>query len=367
MAPSLIASYAVLSAGTDTSTLTTPSFSSSAGEVIVVKATTYDTANGMATPTDSASALTWTHVNTAAPGGFNGWAGLWATTVGTAPGSITISCAPATGTATRHSMVVERWHAAKLATTPATNGTVSGSGTTASVGITTTGALSVVSWCMTDEGSNDPANTAYLSSATQDGLYDGHVGSNSVQYFAYQSANVAGSQTFGITNTGTVKWAAVGVEILNGSPIGDVTETFTFAATAAGSNAAVGGATETFTQTVTASASNATSSGASMAAGVAITASAQLGSSGQQQGSWYQLLDIRRHARQEFEYYANKPPVACPNDGEPLFPGPASQPGIWFCRYDGWQYPRDWIRPEPPPGLFDGAADSPGGSWAGLP
>ena len=40
--------------------------------------------------------------------------------------------------------------------------------------------------------------------------------------------------------------------------------------------------------------------------------------------SWYQLLDIREQARQEFDYFAERPPVACPNDGEPLTQAPVT-------------------------------------------
>ncbi len=42
------------------------------------------------------------------------------------------------------------------------------------------------------------------------------------------------------------------------------------------------------------------------------------------------------------QYYRSVPPVACPNDGEPLTPGPPSTPNILFCKFDGWQFPRDW-------------------------
>ena len=67
--------------------------------------------------------------------------------------------------------------------------------------------------------------------------------------------------------------------------------------------------------------------------------------------SWYELLDIREQARQEFDYYASRPPLACPNDGEPLTVAPtgwgdAGADCELFCRFDGFQYPRDWIRPE---------------------
>jgi hypothetical protein len=41
-------------------------------------------------------------------------------------------------------------------------------------------------------------------------------------------------------------------------------------------------------------------------------------------------------------YYRSTPPVACPHDGEPLRQGPPSMPGILFCKFDGFQYPRDW-------------------------
>lgn len=41
-------------------------------------------------------------------------------------------------------------------------------------------------------------------------------------------------------------------------------------------------------------------------------------------------------------YYKSTPPVACPNDGEPLRSGPPHRPGILFCQFDGFQYPRDY-------------------------
>lgn len=42
------------------------------------------------------------------------------------------------------------------------------------------------------------------------------------------------------------------------------------------------------------------------------------------------------------EFYKTATPMACPNDGTPLVQGPPSQPGILFCPFDGWQYPRDY-------------------------
>ncbi len=37
------------------------------------------------------------------------------------------------------------------------------------------------------------------------------------------------------------------------------------------------------------------------------------------------------------DYYKAQPPVACPNDGEPLRQGPPEQPGVLYCVFDGFQ------------------------------
>jgi hypothetical protein len=54
--------------------------------------------------------------------------------------------------------------------------------------------------------------------------------------------------------------------------------------------------------------------------------------------SWEQLAAIAREAALEAEAERSAPPEACPNDGTPLEPGPN---GELFCRFDGWQWPRD--------------------------
>lgn len=64
-----------------------------------------------------------------------------------------------------------------------------------------------------------------------------------------------------------------------------------------------------------------------------------------QPGSWWALLDIHRWAEQEFEAYNTRPPVACPDCGEPLINGPSTDSGSGiqlYCKFDGWTYPRDW-------------------------
>lgn len=66
-------------------------------------------------------------------------------------------------------------------------------------------------------------------------------------------------------------------------------------------------------------------------------------------GSWWQLLDAIKWREQEFAYWSERPPMACPFCGEPLHRAPPSQldSGVeLYCPYDGWQYPRDWVRDE---------------------
>lgn len=50
--------------------------------------------------------------------------------------------------------------------------------------------------------------------------------------------------------------------------------------------------------------------------------------------SWEQLLGIAREASEELCAEQTRPPVDCPNDGEPLTTGPDGQ---LFCTFDGWR------------------------------
>lgn len=65
--------------------------------------------------------------------------------------------------------------------------------------------------------------------------------------------------------------------------------------------------------------------------------------------SWWQLLDVRKQAEEEFSWYADNGPLSCPNDGTPLLNAPPTESGSSvekYCPYDGWQFPRDWVRPQ---------------------
>lgn len=58
--------------------------------------------------------------------------------------------------------------------------------------------------------------------------------------------------------------------------------------------------------------------------------------------SWWGLDSILKERAEYATYYRSAPPVACPNDGEPLLEGPPQEPAMRYCRFDGWQYPRDF-------------------------
>jgi hypothetical protein len=62
--------------------------------------------------------------------------------------------------------------------------------------------------------------------------------------------------------------------------------------------------------------------------------------------SWMQLLDILKQQRAEAEYYAAQQPEACPRCGEPLRSATQSPDRALICSFDGWSWPRDYIRPE---------------------
>lgn len=49
--------------------------------------------------------------------------------------------------------------------------------------------------------------------------------------------------------------------------------------------------------------------------------------------SWEQLVDIYRENYEEDLRSRTEPPVACPNDGQPLQTGPN---GELYCNFDGW-------------------------------
>jgi hypothetical protein len=200
MAPTLALSdlQTAISAGTLTST----SFTPTAGDVLVVKTGTWWNAISPGTPTDT-SGQTWTSrvQETGAPNN----------------GAITVSITPASNS--HHTLLVERWTGAQLAATPATGHALASGSGVASATLTTTANGSAVSWCLYDGSSADPATRTYQASATEESLSDQHGGSNGVFYFASQAAATAGSQTFGLATPDTF-YAMAGIEIQTAGAVG---------------------------------------------------------------------------------------------------------------------------------------------------
>lgn len=56
----------------------------------------------------------------------------------------------------------------------------------------------------------------------------------------------------------------------------------------------------------------------------------------------WDLYSTLAEQAQYIDYYKSAMPTACPNDGEPLRPGPPNGGATLYCPFDGWQYPRDW-------------------------
>jgi hypothetical protein len=216
VAPTLVTSYYVESPiGGDSTALVTSAFTPADGEVIIVKATTRDSATASGTP--SGGGLTYTSRITAAFGGFSSYVRIFTAVVGTSPGSMQVTLS-APAASSYHSMCVERWSGAQLAATPATDSNwYAGSTSAPSSTLTTVGTGSIVSWACGDSNAVSPATRAYRSSATEDGLGDGSAGVDGVFYHAYQTAAAAGSQAYGLTLPATQKWTLAAIEIQSAS------------------------------------------------------------------------------------------------------------------------------------------------------
>lgn len=193
----------------DAAILTSASFTPSNGDVLVIKAQTWDTSVTPGTPTGGAQTYTLRVDN--APGSFHPRSVITTAVVAGSPGSMTVALSAPSATC-HHDLTVEVWTSASLAATPATGSAAAGTGSAAGA-VVTVGTGSIVSWCAADENSVDPATRAYLSSATEIGVSDGHANTNSVFYSAYQAAASAGSQTIGLSAPSGQNWTIAGIEI----------------------------------------------------------------------------------------------------------------------------------------------------------
>lgn len=199
----------------DSTTLTAALTSVSVGDVVIVKAQTWDTGTAAGTP--SGGSQTYTRQVTAAPAVFAGYATIFSATMAAGVASsftLTLS-APAASSA--HSMVVERWTSAKLAATPATNAANYSSASAPSSTITTVAANSAVSWCTNDAQSVSPATDAYISPApsSPELLVNGTASASGVYRYTTQTTTTAGSITYGMTAPSTQKWVMCAIEVQN--------------------------------------------------------------------------------------------------------------------------------------------------------
>ena len=221
--PTPIATYVLKTTVPGTGALTTPSFTPSNGEDIVIKLGTWDTGSPMGAPTGGGQTYTSRVIN--APGGFNEWCAIYTATISGSPGSMAISSTPSVSS--QYSMCVERWPAGSLAASPVTNSSTGFSAAAAST-ITPTAGTSTISWVSGDAQSIDPATRAYLNSGTDEGLRDGHNGSNGVEYYGLQPASGTGSQSYGLSLPSGQTFVIAGIEVLatgGSTPIVDPTWT----------------------------------------------------------------------------------------------------------------------------------------------
>ena len=213
---SLVAAYAVDSGGNNSNVLTTPSFTPANGDILVVHSMSWFTGN--IPGAISGGGQTYTQPKTVDIGGFTGYCRIDTAKITGSPGAMTVSQA-APSTSCRHFMVVQHWTAADLAPVPATNATVNNASSAPAAVINTVADNSALSFCIVDENSLDPATAAYRLNGIQSGIYDGHVGSNSVMYSAYavgpSDVGVAGAYTIGMTAPAPQNWVMAGIEILD--------------------------------------------------------------------------------------------------------------------------------------------------------
>lgn len=203
--PTLVTSYLVT--GTGTGTTATPSFTPSAGEVIVVKAWDADFGSPNIASVVGGGLTYATKVHIQATNKAEAW--IFVGEVGaSSPGSMTVSVTWF-GTAGAHGIIVERWSSGLVAGIPAQGATVMGTGAPSS-SLTPTNANSVLTWINVDW--NVTAGTAtYRSSATQ-------TQASSVAtvraYAAYQNTPSTAAQTIGLSAPAGQEWSMGGIELL---------------------------------------------------------------------------------------------------------------------------------------------------------
>lgn len=197
----------------DSTTLTAALTSVSVGDVLVIKAQTWDTTVTSGTP--SGGSQTYTQRVTIQPAGFASYGTIFTATMAAGvPSSFTLTLS-APSASSGHSMVVERWTGAQLAATPATNAASYSSASLPSSTITTVGTNSAVSWLCGDSQSVNPSTDAYLSPApaSPELLVNGFSSGDGIFRYTQQAAASPGSQTYGMSAPTGQKWVLAAIEV----------------------------------------------------------------------------------------------------------------------------------------------------------
>lgn len=209
MVVGLNAFYTFVATNASATGTTTPAFTPTVAELIVVKMICEQSAVIGTAPT--ATGLTFTARSTSAVAS-NVWAGIW-TAPAAAGTAYTVNYGASSGSAGSRSAVAERWTGVTLAATPATANT-QGSGAPTTT-LTTTAANSAVSWLNGDWSAIGGARTYNTTSAVPvEQLSDqASAGTRYVADHAYQLAPVTGAQTLGLTAPVGQKWTLLGIEL----------------------------------------------------------------------------------------------------------------------------------------------------------
>ena len=216
MAPTLVNSYPVYLTNWQAAPGPVPltvTFTPAAGEILVIKVISENSARVAQTPTGvTTPALQVSDVTSSSCGAW-----IWTAIAAGSPTTVTVQSGSATPA--HAGMVVERWSWAQIAASPATCdtvGTSSGSGSNPAVAtIAGIAATSAVTWLLGDyaAATGTPIYSGASGTPAQDG-YDAPSGAYT-GYWASQTVRAAGTQTIGVASgvSGAMTFTILGLEV----------------------------------------------------------------------------------------------------------------------------------------------------------
>lgn len=216
MAPTLVNSYYVEATDNAQTALVTPSFTPSVGEIIVAKIVCADANQQVGTPavTGFTTGTITSRVNIGT--GSSGCRVAIFTCAVTASAAGTFSSGTFTTGNVARAMVVERWSNAQLAATPATASILVDTAAPFTQTITTAANNSVVSYAMADwQAANAPSGVAYVGDTATPTAEQSPTNMPNIMYnyWLYQAAATAGSQTWGTSAPASNSMTGAAIEI----------------------------------------------------------------------------------------------------------------------------------------------------------